>query len=180
MSISECIKSRRSIRKFKGDAVDHALIEEIIADAAYAPSWKNSQTVRYIVCEGAVKDRIADEATTIWPGNGNIIKEAPALVVVISIDKRSGYERDGSPSTPKNNGWTMFDAGIASQTLCLSAHEHGLGTVIMGLYDEDKIVDILGIEDGRSVSALIPLGYPDIDPEAPKRKEVSDLLSFRS
>lgn len=180
MSISECIKTRRSIRKYKSDKVDHSVIEEIIADAAFAPSWKNSQTVRYIVCEGDLKDRIADEATTIWPGNGAIIKEAPALIVVVSIDKRSGYERDGSPSTPKNDGWTMYDAGVASQTLCLSAHEHGLGTVIMGLYDEDAVIDILGIEEGRSVSALIPIGYPDIEPEAPRRKEVSELLTFKS
>ncbi len=180
MSISECIRSRRSIRKFKSDPVDHAIIEEIIGDAAYAPSWKNSQSVRYIVCEGALKDRIADEATTIWPGNGAIIKQAPALVVVVSIDKRSGFERDGSASTPKGDGWTMYDAGVASQTFCLSAHEHGLGTVILGLYDESTVIDILGIEEGRSVSALIPLGYPDIDPEAPKRKDVSELVSFRS
>ena len=180
MTVKECIKTRRSIRKFKADAVDHSIIEEIISDAAYAPSWKNSQTVRYIVAEGALKDRIADEATTIWPGNGAIIKEAPALICVISIDKRSGYERDGSPSTPKNDGWTMYDAGVASQTLCLSAHDHGLGTVIMGLYDESTLIDILGLEEGRSVSALIPIGYPDIDPEAPKRKEVSELLSFRT
>ncbi len=180
MTVQDCIKTRRSIRKFKSDAIDHSVIEEIIGDAAYAPSWKNSQTVRYIVAEGAIKDRIADEATTIWPGNGTIIKQAPALIVVVSIDKRSGYERDGSASTPKGDGWTMYDAGVASQTLCLSAHDHGLGTVIMGLYDESTVIDILGIEEGRSISALIPIGYPDIDPEAPKRKEVAELVSFRS
>jgi len=180
MTAQDCIKGRRSIRKFKADAVDHSIIEEIISDASFSPSWKNSQTVRYIVVEGALKDKIASEATTIWPGNGDIIKQAPALICVISIDKRSGYERDGSASTPKQDGWTMFDAGIASQTISLSAYEHGLGTVIMGLYDESTIIDILGLEEGRSVSALIPIGYPDIDPEAPKRKSVEELLVFKS
>ena len=179
MTVNECIKTRRSIRKFKTDPIDHSVFEEIIADASMAPSWKNSQTVRYIIVEGALKDRIADEATTIWPGNGAIIRQAPALVVVVSIDRRSGYERDGSASTPKGDGWTMFDAGVASQTLCLSAHDHGLGTVIMGLYDESTLIDIPGLEEGRSISALIPIGYPDIQPEAPKRKEVADLLEFR-
>ena len=179
MTVKDCIKTRRSIRKFKADPVDHAIIEEIISDASFSPSWKNSQSVRYIAVEGALKEKIAKEATTIWPGNGAIIEQAPVLIVVVSVDKRSGYERDGSASTPKGDGWTMFDAGVASQTLCLSAHDHGLGTVIMGLYDEDTLIDILGLEEGRSVSALIPLGYPDIDPEAPKRKEVSDLLSFK-
>lgn len=180
MTAQDCIRTRRSIRKFKADAIDHSVIEEIIADAAYAPSWKNSQTVRYIVVEGALKDKIAEEGTTIWPGNGAIIKEAPALVCVVSIDKRSGYERDGSASTPKNDGWTMFDAGVASQTLSLAAHDRGLGSVIMGLYDEATIISLLGLEEGKSISALIPIGYPDIDPEAPKRKSVEDLLSYQS
>jgi len=178
MNAQECIRSRRSIRKFTDQSIDHSIIEEIVADAAYAPSWKNSQTVRYIVAEGATKDRIADEATNLWPGNGAIIKQAPALVVVVSIDKRSGYERDGSPTTIKGDGWTMYDAGVASQTFCLAAHDRGIGSVIMGIYDESVVASILGLEEGKSVSALIPIGYPDIDPEAPKRKEVSDLVSF--
>lgn len=178
MDLQECIKTRRSIRKFKDEAIDHSIIEAIVADAAYAPSWKNSQTVRYYVAEGAVKDQIADEATLLWPGNGAIIKQAPALVVVVSIDKRSGYERDGSPTTIKGDGWTMYDAGVASQTLCLAAHDRGIGSVIMGIYDEKIVASILGLEEGRSVSALIPIGYPDIAPEAPKRKEVSELLTF--
>ena len=180
MTVQECIRTRRSIRKFKSDTIDHAIMEEIIADASMAPSWKNSQTVRYVVCEGALKDRISREGTTVFPGNGAIIDQAPALICVVSIDKRSGYERDGSATTPKGDGWTMFDAGVAAQTLCLSAHDHGLGTVIMGIYDEARIVEILGLDEGRSVSALIPIGYPDIEPAAPKRKEVSDLLEFRS
>lgn len=180
MTTLECIRTRRSIRKFKPDMIDHSIIEEIIADSAFAPSWKNSQTVRYIVVEGALKDAIADQATLLWPGNGAIIKAAPALVVLVSIDKRSGYERDGSPTTIKGDGWTMFDAGIAAQTFSLAAHERGIGSVIMGIYDEKIVASLLELEEGRSVSALIPIGYPDIDPEAPKRKEVSDLLSFKS
>ena len=180
MTAQECIRTRRSIRKFKTDAIDHQIIADIIGDAAYAPSWKNSQTVRYIVCEGAIKDEIAEKATLTWPGNGAIIKAAPALVCVISIDKRSGYERDGSATTSKGDGWTMYDAGVASQTFCLAAHDRGIGSVIMGIYDGDVVASILELEEGRSVSALIPIGYPDIDAEAPKRKSVEELLVFKS
>lgn len=180
MNAQDCIKTRRSIRKFKAEPIDHSIIEEIVADAAYAPSWKNTQTTRYVVVEGALKDRIASEATSIWPGNGDIIKQAPALVVVVSVDKRSGYERDGSFSTPKGSAWTMYDAGIASQTLVLAAHDRGIGSVIMGLFDENIIADLIGLEEGKSVSAIIPIGYPDINPEAPKRKDVSELLTFKS
>ncbi|MDF2587254.1 MAG: Nitroreductase, partial [Anaerocolumna sp.] len=54
--------------------------------------------------------------------------------------------------------------------------EQGLGTVIMGYFDEIKIAEVLSIPDTEEVAALISLGYPDEEPEMPKRKEVDVLL----
>ena len=179
MTVKDCIRTRRSIRKFKADPVDHSIIEEIISDASFSPSWKNSQTVRYIAVEGALKERIAKEATTIWPGNGDIIKQAPVLVAVCVIKNRSGFERDGSFSTVREDRWEFFDAGIASQTFCLAAYEHGLGTVILGLFDIDTISSLIEVPEGQELVALIPVGYPAEEPTAPKRKAVSDLLTIK-
>ena len=180
MTAKECILGRRSIRKFKADAVDHELLKQIVETASYAPSWKHTQITRYIVVEGALKDKIATEGTTIYPGNGTIIQNAPALVAVTVIKNRSGYERDGSFSTDRGDGWQMYDAGVASQTFCLAAHEAGLGTVIMGLFDRSTVEALLQLPDDRELIALIPIGYPDIEPEAPRRKPVDDLISFIS
>lgn len=180
MTAKECILGRRSIRKFKADAVDHELLKQIVETASYAPSWKHTQITRYIVVEGALKDKIATEGTTIYPGNGTIIQNAPALVAVTVIKNRSGYERDGSFSTDRDDGWQMYDAGVASQTFCLAAHEAGLGTVIMGLFDRSTVEALLQLPEDRELVALIPIGYPDIEPEAPRRKPVDDLISFIS
>ena len=180
MTAKECILGRRSIRKFKADAVDHELLKQIVETASYAPSWKHTQITRYIVVEGALKDKIASEGTTIYPGNGTIIQNAPALVAVTVIKNRSGYERDGSFSTDRGDGWQMYDAGVASQTFCLAAHEAGLGTVIMGLFDRSTVESLLQLPEDRELVALIPIGYPDIEPEAPRRKPVDDLISFIS
>ena len=79
----------------------------------------------------------------------------------------------------KEDRWQMFDVGAACQTFCLAAKEKGLGTVIMGIFDEDKITELLEIPEERELAALIAVGWPDIDPEAPKRKSVDDLLQFR-
>lgn len=180
MTAKECILGRRSIRKFKADAVDHELLKQIVETASYAPSWKHTQITRYIVVEGALKDKIATEGTTIYPGNGTIIQNSPALVAVTVIKNRSGYERDGSFSTDRGDGWQMYDAGVASQTFCLAAHEAGLGTVIMGLFDRSTVESLLQLPEDRELVALIPIGYPDIEPEAPRRKPVDDLISFIS
>lgn len=179
MNAEECIRGRRSIRKFKDQSVDHSLLEKVVENASYAPSWKHTQTVRYIAVEGELKDRIGKECTDTYPNNGLIIQNAPMVMAVTVIKGRCGYERDGSFTTHRGDTWQMFDAGAASEAFCLAAYEAGLGTVIMGIFDEEKIVGLLEIPDDRELIALIPVGYPDEEPAAPRRKPVSDLLSYK-
>ena len=179
MTAKECIKGRRSIRKYKDTPVDHALIDEIVETASYSPSWKHSQIARYIAVEGELKDRIARECTQMFPPNGAIIENAPMLIVLTYIKGRSGFERDGSFTTAKGDTWQMFDAGIASQSFCLAAYEKGLGTVIMGIFDEAKVASLLGIPENQEVGALIPVGYAAEEPAAPRRKPVTDLLLYK-
>ncbi len=178
MTAKECIKGRRSIRKFTNQPIDHALLEEIVETVSHVPSWKHTQIVRYIAVEGSMKDKIADECTSDYPNNGAIIKSAPMLIVVTVIKNRCGFERDGSFSTHRGDSWQMFDAGIASQTFCLAAHEHGIGSVIEGIFDDRKAGELLGVPEDREVVALIPIGYPDEEPAALKRKTVTDLLTY--
>ena len=179
MTAKECIMERRSIRSFTEQPVSHELIEQIVATASYAPSWKNTQITRYIAVEGEQKAALA-KCTKLWPGNGVIMDQAPMVIAVTVVKNRSGFERDGSFSTPKGTGWQMYDAGVASEAFCLAAYEEGLGTVIMGLYDEDEATKVLGLTEDRELVALIPIGYPAETPAAPKRKSVEELLSFQS
>ena len=51
MDTTQCIQTRRSIRKYKSDPIDHTLLESIISTASYSPSWKNTQITRYIAIE---------------------------------------------------------------------------------------------------------------------------------
>lgn len=180
MTVQECIKGRRSIRKFKPDKIEHELLSEIVETASFAPSWKNTQITRYIAIEGELKDKIAAEGTTPFPNNGAIIANAPVLIAVTVIKNRCGYERDGSFTTPRKDTWQMYDAGIASQTFCLAAYDKGVGSVILGIFDQAKIESLLQIPEDRELVALIPIGYPEESPIAPKRKSVEDLLSFQS
>ena len=138
MTAKECLTGRRSIRNFKPDTISHELLNSIIETASYSPSWKNTQTVRYIAVEGDLKNQIATECYSIFPGNSHTAENAPMLIVLTAIKGRCGFERDGSFSTSKKDSWQMFDAGIAAQTFCLAAWEQGLGSVIQGLYDEEK------------------------------------------
>lgn len=180
MNAIECIKTRRSVRAFTEKAVTADVIAEIVDIAAYAPSWKNSQTARYIaVLDPEIKDKLAKECMMGFEYNIGTASAAPAMIVVTTVNGRSGYERDGSLTTSKGTHWQSFDAGIAAQTFCLAAHDAGLGTVIMGIFDEDAVKAVVGVPEGQSVSALIAIGYPATEPVAPKRKNSDDILTVR-
>ncbi len=180
MNTIDCIKTRRSIRKFTDKEVTPEKLSEIVALAAYAPSWKNSQTTRYIaVLDAELKARLAQDCMMGFEYNIGTASSAPALVVVATVNGRSGFERDGSATTSKGTHWQSFDSGIATQTFCLAAHEAGLGTVIMGIFDENKVAEAIGLPEGQSVSALIAIGYASEEPQAPKRKSAEELLTVK-
>ena len=72
----------------------------------------------------------------------------------------------------------MFDAGIACQTLCLAAWAQGLGTCIMGIYDEDKVPALLEVPEDQYVTAIVSMGYPAETPKAPKRKPLEEKVQY--
>lgn len=180
MNTIDCIKNRRSIRHFKSEPIEHSLLEKIIDAASFSPSWKNTQIVRYVAVENPMQKAQLEACTCDWPNNGIIIHSAPMVIALTYIKNRSGFERDGSFSTKKEDRWQMFDAGIAAEAFCLAAYEYGIGSVILGIFDEERILALLNLPPERELAALIAIGYPDEAPIAPKRKSVSDLLQILS
>lgn len=69
----------------------------------------------------------------------------------------------------------MYDLGIATQSLCLTAHAMGLGTVIIGMFDHDKAARLLELPPGYRVVTLVPLGYPARTGNPPQRREIQDF-----
>lgn len=180
MEAIECIKTRRSIRKFEDKKVPHDVIEDIVNTAVYAPSWKNTQVVRYIAVEDPeILSAIAGECVLDFKGNASIISGCKTLIVETVKHGISGFEKNGEATTSKEDRWETFDAGIAAQTFCLAAHAKGLGTVVMGIFDDAKVAEKIALPEGQIVTALIAIGYPDIDPKGPARKTADDVLSWR-
>jgi len=178
MELKDCILTRRSVRKFLDKPVDHETLEQVIATAAYAPSWKNTQISRYIAIEDrATLDTICRDF--LPEHNANIVSGAPLLIAQTFVKGRCGFERDGSFSTQRKDGWQHYDCGIAAQTFCLAAHDAGLGTVIMGIFPNRELSDFLNVPEEQELMALIAVGWPDQEPIAPKRKDVETLLSWR-
>lgn len=179
MQTLDCIKTRRSIRAFKKDTVSKKTIEQILDAAIMAPSWKNTQICRYTIISDRTKiDYLADNCMMDFTFNQNTLHGAPHLAVISMVEKRCGYERDGSFSTSKEDRWEMFDAGIAAQTFCLAGHDLGIGSVILGIFDEKKVAEAIALPGGQKIAALIAFGYAEGEVVAPKRKCVEDVSIF--
>ena len=179
MEALECIKTRRSVRRYTDEIISKDEIEQIIDVARMAPSWKNTQTLRYIVVQDkSIIDMIEKECMLGFEHNAKTLSQCGTLVILSQINGRCGYEKDGSFTTSKGASWEMFDAGIAAQTFCLAAHEKGIGSVILGIFDDKKVGEIINLPEGQTVAALIPIGKPKFVPDPTPRKDVKDLLTF--
>lgn len=173
MDFKECIKTRRSIRKFKEEQVSSEDIKTMVDAASLAPSWKNTQVTRYYAVKSQeIKSKMVDLVPEI---NKAAISSAPVIIVSTVLKKRSGYNRSGEAETLKGDGWEMYDCGASNLLFCLEAHELGYGTVIMGYFDQIAIKDLIGVPEGEEVSSVIALGIPDEVPEMPRRKG-SDII----
>lgn len=179
MDTISCIKERQSIRKFRPDPIPRELIAELVDVAGQVPSWKNAQPTRYTAVDNRkILDQLGAESMPDF--NARILKSAPAVLAVSAVQKRSGYERDGSPSTIYGDGYSFFDCGVSCQTFCLAAKDHGLGTVILGIFDVHKAGTILKIPPEEELIALIALGYPNGETQKVKKKDHEKLLHWLS
>lgn len=170
------IKGRRSIRKYQDKAVPEEVLNQVLESVRWAPSWANTQCWEIIVVKDqANRERLQEALVNVNPAK-KAMAQAPVVLAICGKLKSSGYYK--GQVTTKFGDWLMFDLGIATQTLCLTAHDLGLGTVITGLIDHNKVREILGIPEDYEVVALTPLGYPAKDSTAPKRREVSDFTHY--
>ena len=180
MDAQTCILTRRSHRKYTEEKVSHEEIEKIVSLASYAPSWKNTQISRYIAIEDPkIKADISQKFCPPGTRNADITAACPVLIVQTFMKNRCGYNRDGSFTTDREDGWQYYDCGIAAQTFCLAAHDLGLSTLIMGVFDRKALQEYLEIPEDQEIMALIALGHAADDPQSPLRKDVETLLSYR-
>ncbi|OQX08558.1 MAG: nitroreductase [Desulfobacteraceae bacterium IS3] len=174
--LAEIIRQRRSIRRYEEKAISDEAIGQILEAVQWAPSWTNCQCWEVIVIRDAsVKEKLQ---ATLAPKNPatKAITNASVLLAVCGKLGVSGFY-DNKPTT-KFGDWFMFDLGLATQNICLRAHDLGIGTVIVGLFDHDKAKEVLNVPAGYDVVALIPMGYPAKISAAPKRREIAEFTHY--
>lgn len=170
----DVVRNRRSVRKYEDKAIPDAVLDTVLDTVKWTPSWANTQCWEIIVVkDAALKTQLQDvmgKTNPAWKS----LAGAPVVLALCGKLESSGYYK--GKVTTKFGDWFLFDLGLATQTLCLAAHDQGLGTVITGLFDQDKAAEILKVPAGYDLVTLIPIGYPAKTPSAPKRREAVEFL----
>lgn len=171
------IKERRSVRKYRDQKVDRALMKEIIEVSRWAPSWANFQVARYTIVDNEeMIQAIYERGVNGFTYNMKTLKNTTGVMVLSYVKGKSGTY-DKSYATSKAEAWEMFDAGIACQTFCLAAHAKGVGTCIFGIIDDREVAQIVGLPESETVAAIITYGFEEGEHAAPTmRKETEAIM----
>ncbi len=157
MDVGAAIRARRSIRKFKHKAFPRDLLEDLMDHMRLAPSANNKQSWEVV----AVVDDDLKNLLVPACANQGFLADCSAFIV--------GVSEPGAK-------FSVIDMTIAFDHLTLRAVDLGLGTCWIGAYDPDKVKGILGIPSDRDVPICVAVGYPDQEPMARKRKNLSELF----
>jgi len=167
MDTIKCIKTRRSIRKFKNKDIPEEIIEDIIECGMNAPSSCDTQPWAFIVVKNKNKLK---ELSKISPYS-SFVANTPVCIVVCLTPQEPIY-------TPNKYN----SVACAVENMLLAIHDYNLGscwTFIKDFDDTDvekKAKDILNIPEDVEAICMLPIGYPDEKPDNKKLKQKKNLI----
>jgi nitroreductase len=204
--VERLIFQRRSIRRYKRDAVPEAWIQAVLACAHQAPSPSNSQPVRFIriqsqSCRGRLRlaletgrrRLLADHQAVGAPARLRnwinayhrhcaFMDTAPELLAVAVDRAVKGFacrlhQAGLAPSYRQSESGMDITVGLALQGLLLKAQALGLGSCILTA----PLIFIPEVEkllgvEGVAVKCFVTLGVADEAPTAPERLPLQDVI----
>lgn len=173
MNFTEIANARQSCRSYEaGKAVEEEKLTAILEAARLAPSACNGQPYHITVCRGEAAEAVAK--ATQGMGMNKFASQAPVLLV---ISEEEYVASAAMGAKLKKNDYRSMDIGIVSAYITAEAAAQGLGTCILGWFDDDKIRTVCGLD--RPVRLVITLGWPADTQRVKKRKELGTLVSYK-
>ena len=179
MKFLDLVKTRQSVRKYLDKPVEREKIERCLEAARLAPSASNSQPWSFIVVDDPkLKEAVAKETFSQLISFNRFSLQAPVLIILIS--ERSGFLNKVAEAI-KDKQFSLIDIGITAEHLCLQATEEGLGTCMLGWFNEKGVKKLLNIPLSKRVELIITMGYPESNQIRPKkRKSIDQIRSYNS
>ena len=173
MNFIEIAQNRQSCRRYDSSRnVEKEKIDALLQAARLAPSACNGQPYHLTVCRGEAAKKVA--IATKGVGLNHFVDQAPVMIVISEED----YVASAALGAKlKGNDYRSIDIGIVAAYLTAEAAAQGLGTCILGWFDDAVIREICHLE--QKVRLVICVGYPSPEEHlrTKKRKELSELVS---
>jgi nitroreductase len=175
--LQKLFKQRQSVRAYSDKPVEKEKLMRCVEAARIAPSASNAQPWKFIIIDDPkLKDEVAELAADPITSINRFAVQAPVMVAVVR--ERANF-MSVVGQTLKNKEFPLIDIGISTIQFCLQATAEGLGTCIMGWFQEKKIIRLLHIPRNKRLELLITLGYAAKDEIRRKvRKETDEIISF--
>ena len=172
MNFMEIAKTRQSCRAYdEGRIVEREKLDAILEAARLAPSACNGQPYHFTVCKGDTAREVAKATQGL--GMNKFAVQAPVLIVISEMP----YVKSAAMGAKvKNNDYRSIDIGITAAYLTAEAAAQGLGTCILGWFDDDKIRRICNLS--YPARLVVTVGYPKDDTvRSKKRKDLTELVT---
>ena len=173
MNFTEIAQNRQSCRNYDTTrAVEQEILDRILAAGQLAPSACNSQPYHFTLCKGEAAKQAAKAVQGM--GMNKFADDVPVFLVI----SEQNYNRTAAVGAKmKKNDYRSIDIGIAAAYLTAEAAAQGLGSCILGWFDDSKLRALCQLD--QPVRLVIALGYPAAEDtlRPKKRKALKDLVS---
>jgi len=174
------INKRQSVRKYTNKPVEPEKVKRCLEAARLAPSASNSQPWKFVVVDDPdLQQKVARETYGPLSTFNTFVIQAPVIVAIV-IEKMKTITQIGA--VLKDREFPLIDIGIAAEHFCLQAAEEGLGTCMLGWFNEEPVKELLKIPKHKRIGLLITLGYFPEDYLHRKkiRKGFDEVTSFNA
>lgn len=174
MNFTQIAEQRQSCRNYDSTrAVEKEKLDAVLQSARLAPSACNGQPYHITVCKGEAAKRVAKATQSM--GMNKFASDAPVMLV---ISEKPYVATAALGARVKGNDYRSIDIGILAAYITAEASARGLGTCILGWFDDAKIREICHLD--APVRLVITLGYAKENDalRQKKRKDLDELVSI--
>ncbi len=169
MKIKEVFANRRTIRKYTHKKIPYYIVHEILEQANLAPSAGNLQNWYFVVLtDEKIKEQMMPACL-----NQTWMLQAPVWIIICNDQDHVQLHY------PKRYKlYSVQDCAIAGSYITLASQDYGIGSAIVGAFDDKAVSRILRIPDNIQPEMIITLGYPDEKFTGPHRRDPVNIKLY--
>jgi nitroreductase len=174
------VNKRQSVRKYTDQPVEAEKLNRCLEAARLAPSASNSQPWKFVVVnDPELVKKVGKETIGPLSSFNNFVPTAPVIIAFV-IEKMKVLTQIGA--SIQDREYPLIDIGIAAEHFCLQAAEEGLGTCMLGWFNEKPIKELLKVPKDKRIGLLITLGYAPEDYKLRQkiRKRPDETISYNT